>query len=509
MKRFYIIMCLTLLATFGAWAQVPQRNTKAYSYYEKAITGDAAAQTRLGNEFYHSKDFENAVYWYRKAAEQGNATAQNNLGICYEDGEGVTKDISEAVKWYRKAAAQGNIASKSMLKRLGYSESSGSSNALQASSSSQPRNKYSDFTGKIPAKGTKAYSYYEKAITGDAEAQNSLGDKYYNSKEYSSAVYWYRKAAEQGITNAQCNLGYCYEYGQGVTKSITEAIKLYRNAAEQGNAAAQHNLGECYEKGRGVTQNYYEAVKWYRKAADQGIAEAEYNLGVCHEKGQGVTKSISEAEKWYRKAAAQGNANAKDNLKRLSSSGSTGLQASSSGKNSSSNDKIPPKGTEAYNYYKQAILGKAKAQNKLGVCYEEGEGGVTKDSSEAVKWYRKAAVQGYAEAEYNLGRNFRGTERVKWYRKAAEQGHAEAQDRLGSCYESGEGVTKSLTEAFKWHRKAAEQGDAWAQYELGRCYEKGKGVNKNINEAVKWYRKSAENGNTFALEILANLGYSK
>ena len=111
-------MCLTLLATFGAWAQVPQRNTKAYSYYEKAITGDAAAQTRLGNEFYHSKDFENAVYWYRKAAEQGNATAQNNLGICYEDGEGVTKDISEAVKWYRKAAAQGYSDAKDCVQRL-------------------------------------------------------------------------------------------------------------------------------------------------------------------------------------------------------------------------------------------------------------------------------------------------------------------------------------------------------------------------------------------------------
>ena len=44
-----------------------------------------------------------AVKWYRRVAEQGNARAQYNLGICYERGEGVEKDMTEAVKWYRKA----------------------------------------------------------------------------------------------------------------------------------------------------------------------------------------------------------------------------------------------------------------------------------------------------------------------------------------------------------------------------------------------------------------------
>ncbi|MCX6926327.1 MAG: tetratricopeptide repeat protein, partial [Verrucomicrobia bacterium] len=46
--------------------------------------------------------------WYRKAADQGNAIAQFNLGGCYYGGEGVPKDYIEAVKWYRKAADQGD-----------------------------------------------------------------------------------------------------------------------------------------------------------------------------------------------------------------------------------------------------------------------------------------------------------------------------------------------------------------------------------------------------------------
>ena len=45
--------------------------------------------------------------WYRKAAEQGNANAQNNLGLMYKRGEGVPQDYAEARKWYRKAAEQG------------------------------------------------------------------------------------------------------------------------------------------------------------------------------------------------------------------------------------------------------------------------------------------------------------------------------------------------------------------------------------------------------------------
>lgn len=72
MKRFYIIMCLSLLATFGVWAQVPQKGTKAYEYYQKAITGDAEAQYLLGSEYEKQNDYVSAVNWYRKAAKKGN-----------------------------------------------------------------------------------------------------------------------------------------------------------------------------------------------------------------------------------------------------------------------------------------------------------------------------------------------------------------------------------------------------------------------------------------------------
>ena len=56
---------------------------------------------------WQAKDDAVAERWYRKAAEQGHAAAQNNLGLIYGKGRGVPQDDAEAVKWFRKAAEQG------------------------------------------------------------------------------------------------------------------------------------------------------------------------------------------------------------------------------------------------------------------------------------------------------------------------------------------------------------------------------------------------------------------
>ena len=69
-----------------------------------------------------------------------------------------------------------------------------------------------------------------------------------------------------------------YEKGEGVKQDYKEAFEWFRKAAEQGNTKAQFNLGLMYYKGQGVKQDYTEAAKWYRKAAAQGYAAAQSNL---------------------------------------------------------------------------------------------------------------------------------------------------------------------------------------------------------------------------------------
>ena len=65
------------------------------------------------------QDYQEALKWFRKAAEQNNSTAQFNIGYMYEEGYGVKKNRDEAIRWYRKAAEQGNDTSINALRRLG------------------------------------------------------------------------------------------------------------------------------------------------------------------------------------------------------------------------------------------------------------------------------------------------------------------------------------------------------------------------------------------------------
>lgn len=81
-----------------------------------AEQGDAGAQFDMGMCCAFGRgveqDLKQAAAWFRKAAEQGHAPAQHNLGVLYECGEGVEEDAAQAVKWYRAAAEQGDEDAK-------------------------------------------------------------------------------------------------------------------------------------------------------------------------------------------------------------------------------------------------------------------------------------------------------------------------------------------------------------------------------------------------------------
>jgi TPR repeat protein len=82
-------------------------------------------------------------------------------------------------------------------------------------------------------------------------------------------------------------------------------------------------------------------------------------------------------------------------------------------------------------------------------------------------------------------------EAVMWLRKAAEQGNAQAQFNLGCAYYFGSGVAKDHVEKAKWFRKAAQQGIAEAQWLLGESYYYGNGVAKDQVEGYAWVNLGA------------------
>ena len=85
-------------------------------YRLAAEQGDAGAQNNLGNMYRKGEgvpeDDAEAVRWYRLAAEQGDAGAQSNLGVRYATGEGVPEDDVQAYAWFSIAAAQGDELAK-------------------------------------------------------------------------------------------------------------------------------------------------------------------------------------------------------------------------------------------------------------------------------------------------------------------------------------------------------------------------------------------------------------
>jgi len=133
---------------------------------------------------FKQQNYQQAFTLFSQAAARGNAMAENNLGLMYQYGKGVTQDYGQALAWYQKAAAQ-NVAM----------------------------------------------------------ADNNLGVLYLKglgvTQNYSQAFNWYQKAAAQGDPVSEMVIGAMYENGDGVTQNDTQARAWITKAAAAGNQYAK------------------------------------------------------------------------------------------------------------------------------------------------------------------------------------------------------------------------------------------------------------------------------
>ena len=239
---------------------------------QKPVDPELEKIFQKGYTAYNNKNYAEAVKWYRKAAEQGHATAQNNLGVCYDRGQGVEKNYTEAAKWYRKAAERGNASAQFHLGQcyefsgevgIYYVEA-----AKWYTKAAKQGNENAQKALKRPniANNTRSYTTTRQFSNAEPEAIYREGLEAYYKERYAQAVIYFRKAAEQGHADAQSHLGLCYDIGYGVARNEIEAVKWYKKAAEQRESFAQFKLAEMYEKGEGVDKDIAEAVKWYNEA---------------------------------------------------------------------------------------------------------------------------------------------------------------------------------------------------------------------------------------------------
>jgi TPR repeat protein len=154
----------------------------------------------------------------------------------------------------------------------------------------------------------------------------------------------------------------------------------------------------------------------------------------------------------------------------------------------------------------KAEKGDADSQYNLGSMYEFGRS-ASINHKEAIRWYKKAALQGDAVAQFKLGslNSHDYKESLKWHQLSADQGHSDAQYELGLMYKLGKGVVKDNNKADIWFKSAADQNHSGALRELrnfdvepDRFYD---------DERSKWYELAAEQGNTKAQYKLYTLSH--
>jgi len=234
---------LGLAKLYSSGKGVQQDNKTALQWFQLAAEQNAVgASSHLGKIFEHgigtSQNYNTALKWYRLAAsvgdldardyvqnlqikidekneyqarsKQGDAFAQYNLGMMYENGEGVPQDYKTAVKWYKLAAEQGNADAQRNLRIL------------------------------------------QKKVTEQIQRKKL------------------HERAEQGDVFFQYNLGFMYSNGKGVLQDYKTALKWYKLAAEQGDNRAQYNLGQMFSEGNGVIQDDVYAHMWGNIAASNG-----------------------------------------------------------------------------------------------------------------------------------------------------------------------------------------------------------------------------------------------
>ncbi|MEX6315485.1 tetratricopeptide repeat protein [Providencia manganoxydans] len=202
------------------------------------------------------------MYWYKRAALQGNSDAQFAMGRGYEKGNGIGKDLVSAFDWYRQGADNGSA----------------------------------------PA-AMKVAEFYEQGLGGV-------------KADHNKAIEWYMSMADDGIPEAQIKLAELYLAGQ-LSDVDSQKVVSWLLASEKSNVQSKNQLALFYLTGTGVQQNEQKARELLQQSAFKDVSDAQNNLAVMYATGLGGEKNIFRAMMWFERAAKAGNSAAIANLKLL------------------------------------------------------------------------------------------------------------------------------------------------------------------------------------------------
>ena len=516
---------LELAKHYALGRGVSKNAVKAFEWHLKAANqGLAIAQNNLGTAFMNGEgvdiDYIKSVEWYEKSAKQGLAIALGNLGISYQNGFGVLRDYKRAIELYKQAADKGYLPALMELSEmygegLGVEqdeykaaqyydkyaasiylsvqkdlllcyESSSCSDFNEREILAEDDNKKAYETVQEFELQLKLFTQPDKPVSielleglakkGDAAAQKKLGVIYWWSKkdtDKSLSLYWTKKAAQQGDSDAQNNYGTFFYNGDIINKDLVEAFQWYQKSANQGNTTAMRNLGSFYLLNNKDINN---AIKYLKMAFNNGDFSSAWSLGYLYMSGLNGNKIDNyQAYEWMLKGAQANYKPAQYEVSKMLLEGKGVklnnvtsfnwlLKAHRSREIQSDSWSALIRRDLAFRYfYGVGVESSIIQAQKVDPDYIMGLIGDGVISGEQL--YQMA--QGY---EFDFKELKKA---LYWYEKAAEKGILFAQVRTGllySIYADSTGITPDYEKAESWFLKAINGGDLESMSHLAEMY---------------------------------------
>ena len=239
---------------------------------------NAEDQFLLGRAYYKGdgviQSYEQAGFWYRKAAVHGNLKAMYNIGTMYLEGKGSPKSETEGYRWIREAADKGDIRASSLC------------GILLCKGTGVKKN---------PAEGMKLLQ--QAAQGGDPLASARIGQQLLYNEDGSindpnAALPYLNTAAENGSPWACGTLGQLYDLGKEVPKDPTQSAHWYECGAKLGDPLSQFAFGRRIYSQSGPVGAY----PWIKLAVKGKCTAAIGLLQECESKLTSKEISRGEAE---------------------------------------------------------------------------------------------------------------------------------------------------------------------------------------------------------------------
>ena len=421
--------CSTVYARAETSIGIPAKNYKD-ACAKLQNPADAIERHALSKVFTFANSHDKALNELKAACEAGFFLATFELGYKYYRGHGVAEDNETARKYFELAAKMNHGQSMFFLGEI-YFKGFG-----------------------VTANPKRAAEWFKKAYDAHAytgEYLASLGKFYSDNGNFSEALKWYERGAENNEPACLYLAGTLYAYGKGTRKNFSKAANYLKRAIKAGfsnGGDAEDTLGDIYWE---TEPDKSVAVKWYKRAYDAGTISDGLLVrvgGYCKEQ-----KNYSEAFEWFSRGAD------KNFPMCLYFVGCAYVIGEGVDKNFS----------KAAEYLKRAIetgfSNEGTVEDILGDIYWDGGNGISANRSKAVEWYKKACDAGKSSDGLfiRIGDYYRKAEKFseafKWYKRGADKNFTYCQMMIAIFYRHGLFVTKDYSEAKRYCERAINSAE--------------------------------------------------